>query len=199
MYPRQAPILLTHVCRHWREVATNFPPLWARISLSFKEGHGYSNSQRPIYDEWLNRSKSAALNLHIEIKRRWIYDTVSNVPNIHLDGILIPASQSLTRLTLNRVPARHVQALPSGLFGSLEYLVVRPVNDRDGWFSPPARPPMIEAFREAPSLRRAALVSGEQGTNIALPLEQLTHCVLGCDGCRDAHRPFLAHEHFNLM
>ncbi|KZT12031.1 uncharacterized protein LAESUDRAFT_163766 [Laetiporus sulphureus 93-53] len=52
-------ILVSHVCRHWREVAINTPALWT--SIDFSEGHPYARSA--VY---LERSENAPLDLCID-------------------------------------------------------------------------------------------------------------------------------------
>jgi hypothetical protein len=36
---QRVPWTLSHVCRHWREIALSFPPLWSHVSCHFVEKH----------------------------------------------------------------------------------------------------------------------------------------------------------------
>ncbi|KAJ2914207.1 hypothetical protein MD484_g6194, partial [Candolleomyces efflorescens] len=76
--------------------------------------------------------------------------------NLVLDTLLIPFSTSLTSLVLSRVPISHIQALPHGLFPSLEKLVIA-VNHEEFARSPWLLTRAIVAFEDAPVLRRLAI------------------------------------------
>ncbi|TDL20757.1 hypothetical protein BD410DRAFT_355654 [Rickenella mellea] len=55
---REAPILLTRVCRRWRALAPSVPQLWAAISL----GRSWSEARDlKALDVWINRSQSHPL------------------------------------------------------------------------------------------------------------------------------------------
>ncbi|KAG2143692.1 hypothetical protein DEU56DRAFT_884346 [Suillus clintonianus] len=65
----QAPLLLTGVCRRWREVAVNMPSLWCRLSVMV----ALSSSWRPQasgYDLWLKRSRGYPLSLALFCNNR---------------------------------------------------------------------------------------------------------------------------------
>ncbi|KAJ2925388.1 hypothetical protein H1R20_g11711, partial [Candolleomyces eurysporus] len=193
-----APILLTHVCRRWRDVATNLSPLWAKVTLSFKQGAGYNDSQLLKSSEWLNRSVSSLLNVQIQVeKSRRGSKPLPPTNTVPFDRFLVPISQSLTRLTLSRVPISDIQTLPPGSFPFLESLVMRLEDDAD-WDEEPEETRLIEAFREAPSLRRVAVSEWEiqpgDRINVALPLEQLTHYVLGQSEWGGDYHAFLGHS-----
>ncbi|KAG2057494.1 hypothetical protein BDR06DRAFT_1005123 [Suillus hirtellus] len=67
MWPtsRLAPMLLTKICRRWREVATNMPRLWCRLHLQEAEGRDW---QRIVfcYSSWLERSRGFQLSLSLK-------------------------------------------------------------------------------------------------------------------------------------
>ncbi|KAG1868306.1 hypothetical protein DFJ58DRAFT_99336 [Suillus subalutaceus] len=66
---RQAPILLTKICRRWREVAVGLPMLWCRLQLEV----GYDDWQQRAfcYDFWLKRSGGCLLSLRLKTRTDW--------------------------------------------------------------------------------------------------------------------------------
>ncbi|KAG0704597.1 hypothetical protein DFH29DRAFT_365883 [Suillus ampliporus] len=57
----EAPMLLTEVCRRWREVAVGIPGLWCRLTVESTHGDWYRNAF--CYDSWLKRSQGRPLSL----------------------------------------------------------------------------------------------------------------------------------------
>ncbi|KAG1874366.1 hypothetical protein F4604DRAFT_740614 [Suillus subluteus] len=62
--PYLAPVLLTTVCRRWREVAVDMPSLWHRLRL--EAGHGDWQQRAFCYDSCLKRSRGRQLSLTLE-------------------------------------------------------------------------------------------------------------------------------------
>ncbi|KAK7021246.1 F-box domain-containing protein [Favolaschia claudopus] len=62
-----APILLTHVCRRWREIALSFPGLWTSISVSAVLTHigPQSEGLLNMLEAWLIRSASNLLSVSV--------------------------------------------------------------------------------------------------------------------------------------
>ncbi|KAG2103755.1 uncharacterized protein F5147DRAFT_808729 [Suillus discolor] len=63
---KSPPILLTRICRHWREVAADMPSLWCRLSMNID--HADSRNWRQAvfgYDLWLKRTQGRPLSLEI--------------------------------------------------------------------------------------------------------------------------------------
>ncbi|KAG1874388.1 hypothetical protein F4604DRAFT_741972 [Suillus subluteus] len=63
---KQAPMLLTRICRRWRDIAMGFPNLWCRLRLNADGVHDIN--WQPIafyYDSWLRRSRGLPLSLEI--------------------------------------------------------------------------------------------------------------------------------------
>ncbi|OAX37660.1 hypothetical protein K503DRAFT_719457 [Rhizopogon vinicolor AM-OR11-026] len=61
--PMEGPMLLTNICRRWREVVVNMPSLWCRLTVG-----GLTKAQRKTtfcYDSWLKRSRQRPLSLRI--------------------------------------------------------------------------------------------------------------------------------------
>ncbi|KAG1845861.1 hypothetical protein DFJ58DRAFT_632477, partial [Suillus subalutaceus] len=60
----EAPLLLTAVCRRWREVAVAMPSLWCRLALSV-DRQGQWEWQIFHYKSWLKRSRGCPLSLEL--------------------------------------------------------------------------------------------------------------------------------------
>ncbi|KAG1816177.1 hypothetical protein EV424DRAFT_1073731 [Suillus variegatus] len=61
--PVKAPILLTRICRRWREVAVGTPGLWCRL---YVEADDKKMLKAPFcYDLWLKRSRGRPLSLDL--------------------------------------------------------------------------------------------------------------------------------------
>ncbi|KAG2143806.1 uncharacterized protein EDB93DRAFT_1228660 [Suillus bovinus] len=59
--PFMAPMLLTRVCRRWREIAVDMPSLWRNLRL--KLGHGNWQQRAFCYDAYLRRSRGRQISL----------------------------------------------------------------------------------------------------------------------------------------
>lgn len=74
MRPKDFPMLLTHVCHRWREVATSSPLLWNRLEVRVPEDIGYNPSSRSqaffFFQHWLERSRSAPLTISLSSPSR---------------------------------------------------------------------------------------------------------------------------------
>ncbi|KAG1788487.1 uncharacterized protein HD556DRAFT_860599 [Suillus plorans] len=58
---RRAPILLTRICRRWREVAVGVPSLWCRLRVAVE--HNDWQKRAFCYDTWLKRTLGHPLSL----------------------------------------------------------------------------------------------------------------------------------------
>ncbi|KAG2345918.1 hypothetical protein BDR05DRAFT_1058064 [Suillus weaverae] len=61
----EAPVLLTRICRLWREVAVDMPNLWCRLHLKLKHLRGLQR-QDNFYHLCLKRSRGCPLSLAID-------------------------------------------------------------------------------------------------------------------------------------
>ncbi|KAG1886172.1 hypothetical protein F4604DRAFT_1724979 [Suillus subluteus] len=85
---RQAPMLLTRVCRRWREIAVGLPRLWCSLQVDF----WYEDWQTRAlcYDSWLKRSGGRPLSLRLECGNDWS----------ELQSLLQPYVQQVSSLSL---------------------------------------------------------------------------------------------------
>ncbi|KAJ6466451.1 hypothetical protein C8R45DRAFT_1021783 [Mycena sanguinolenta] len=67
--PREAPTLLLHVCRIWREIAIGTPALWAKMDLSMDNAHSDEMARG-----WLKRAKACPLSVKLYRWPRWYGD-----------------------------------------------------------------------------------------------------------------------------
>ncbi|KAJ7709442.1 hypothetical protein B0H17DRAFT_226921 [Mycena rosella] len=58
--PGKAPMLLTHVCRAWREIALSTPALWAEFA-----GLRSSGNYARIFETWLSRAGTLPLSIRL--------------------------------------------------------------------------------------------------------------------------------------
>ncbi|KAG1845863.1 hypothetical protein DFJ58DRAFT_502744 [Suillus subalutaceus] len=66
---RLAPILLTRICRRWREVAAGTPSLWCRLRLAVE--HNGWQKRAFCYDAWLKRTLGHPLSLSLRCYDNW--------------------------------------------------------------------------------------------------------------------------------
>ncbi|KAG0706514.1 hypothetical protein DFH29DRAFT_1076953 [Suillus ampliporus] len=59
-----APLLLTRVCRRWREVAIGTPNLWCKLHVSFAP-RDHWEQQALCYHSWLKRSRGCPISLNV--------------------------------------------------------------------------------------------------------------------------------------
>ncbi|KAG1897116.1 uncharacterized protein F5891DRAFT_547129 [Suillus fuscotomentosus] len=66
---RQAPILLTRICRRWREVAVGTPSLWCRLWVAVE--HNDWQKRAFCYDVWLKRTLGHPISLALHCYNDW--------------------------------------------------------------------------------------------------------------------------------
>jgi hypothetical protein len=87
--PGLAPVLLTTICRQWREIAIGFPKLWCMLQLQVDRADW---QQRALcYDTWLKRSRGCPLSLRI----------MCHGDSSELRNVLQPHIQNISSLTLD--------------------------------------------------------------------------------------------------
>ncbi|KAG2067317.1 hypothetical protein BDR04DRAFT_1105192 [Suillus decipiens] len=66
---RLAPLLLTRICRRWREVAVGMPSLWCRLRLAVE--HNDWQKRALCYDSWLKRTSGHPISLALRCYDNW--------------------------------------------------------------------------------------------------------------------------------
>ncbi|KAG1771060.1 hypothetical protein EV702DRAFT_659273 [Suillus placidus] len=116
-----APILLTRICRRWREVAVGMSSLWCGVTVDID----HEDWQRAafFYDAWLERSRDRPLSLALKCfkndatnLRSLLEHHTNQISSLH---IILFANTFTPDLLLNDLPA--LQELTITTFDSLWY------------------------------------------------------------------------------
>jgi hypothetical protein len=114
-----APLLLTKICRRWREVAVDMPYLWCMLSVAVTD----RNWQQVAfcYESWLKRARGRPLSL-----RLW-FDADDH--SAKLQRLLQPYANQVTSLCLNlrRPDATEINMFTN--FRALQEMIVDVDND----------------------------------------------------------------------
>ncbi|KAF8161540.1 hypothetical protein B0H34DRAFT_383997 [Crassisporium funariophilum] len=62
---KQAPLLLTWVCQHWRNIVINVPDLWTTMHLYMNEKADLRANQTPLFRLWNDRTKGKPLQIFL--------------------------------------------------------------------------------------------------------------------------------------
>ncbi|KAG1814021.1 uncharacterized protein BJ212DRAFT_1482367 [Suillus subaureus] len=122
--PALAPVLLTTICRRWREVALGLPSLWCTLQLV---GDDDWHKRAFFYDSWLKRSRGHPLSLSLECfsnlsePQSLLQEYIPQISSLQLefsdcDGPFIMEDfHALKELTINNYgfdPKRAIDLLP---------------------------------------------------------------------------------------
>ncbi|KAH8119427.1 hypothetical protein DFH11DRAFT_1564950 [Phellopilus nigrolimitatus] len=79
----EAPLSVSHVCRHWRNVALSMRNLWAGIYVACTSDNSILDITTPALKEWLKRSGKTDLSIRLECQRSTplleVYQSATNV------------------------------------------------------------------------------------------------------------------------
>ncbi|KAJ7369056.1 hypothetical protein DFH08DRAFT_947935 [Mycena albidolilacea] len=183
--PRNAPMLLLHICKAWRSVAISTPSLWAELRLTLDR---------------LPRSFFEAENLEIFLAD-WLARVGACPLSVHLYGFLPNAEDGQRFMTTNldRLSS-HIQALTLDIpishypehslrFPRLRDLALGYNGEEDLVGLESASP--IQTFSAASQLRKLDLFSGAAPSHFAVPwetLEAFTSEELSAQECADVLR-----------
>ncbi|KAJ7320799.1 hypothetical protein DFH08DRAFT_387418 [Mycena albidolilacea] len=148
-----SPILLTHICRGWREIALASPVLWRAIHISGNDD---------LVSTFLSRSVLRPLSIHLNEWRQPFDDLAQDFL-----APLLPHCARLEYLTLRL----------SACFGSPRIDAAMPLLQRiDLALDNHSESPLV-VLRQAPLLR-AAVLNDYAAASTALPWAQLTSLTL---------------------
>ncbi|OAX36314.1 hypothetical protein K503DRAFT_744563 [Rhizopogon vinicolor AM-OR11-026] len=98
------PLLLTRICRRWREVAVDTPSLWCNLSVNISRKQSTQWPQAAFcYDSWLRRSQGLPLSL-----TRVRYD---NDDKTKVQSLLQPYMKQITSIVFPTTKAYQLFAL----------------------------------------------------------------------------------------
>lgn len=179
---REAPLLLTQICRAWRSISISMPKLWNSISLSYND-HLPSAPESALIQTWIMRSGNLPLSIELHRTDHWkslqwsdgyIELLVAHAPRIQ------EISGHLTTRAANKLLAcQHIHELKT--------LRLVDAHLHVGQF--------LEISKSATGLRNIALEGQIEGMAMQLqsiPCAQLTtfdiSCVLDISDCFDIFR-----------
>ncbi|OAX34338.1 hypothetical protein K503DRAFT_454175 [Rhizopogon vinicolor AM-OR11-026] len=93
--PELAPILLTGICRRWREIVVNTPGLWCRLYVVVYSDNNAWRKAASLYSLWLKRSQGYPLSLAIECPNPY-----NGTAKLELESLLQLYKSRITSLQL---------------------------------------------------------------------------------------------------
>ncbi|KAG1814006.1 uncharacterized protein BJ212DRAFT_388415 [Suillus subaureus] len=164
-----APLLLTRICRRWRDVAVGLPRLWCRLQLEVwhntwqERAYPRDDWQTRAfgYDSWLKRSGACPLSLRLKCRTDWsklqslLQPYIQQISSLSLDFLssigpfVMEDFHALKELTIRQ----YIRDRPArGINRSLLKLPVnlRRINMKDLWFDLQAIK-FLHCFRMGPS------------------------------------------------
>ncbi|KAF7333051.1 F-box domain-containing protein [Mycena venus] len=164
-----APLLLTRICRDWRNLAQDSPELWTSLKID--------RAAIPVelIETWLSRAQTLPLSLELEVSS-W-----DDVPWNSAEVIVVFERHSQTwRDVALDLPFEQLY-----LFGESSHLHL-PLLERlaVAIHELALELPPLTAFQNAPALRRLSLSRDVLGTKMQLPWAQITSMEFGSGSLR---------------
>ncbi|KAG1848496.1 hypothetical protein DFJ58DRAFT_465771 [Suillus subalutaceus] len=151
---KQAPMLLTNICRRWREIAVGMPRLWCSLQVEFwypywqmrASAHERWQARALGYDSWLKRSGGRPLSLKLECGNDWselqslLQPYVQQVSSLSLgfishDGpFMLEDFQSLKELTIHTYVFDDYERAINPSLSKLP-VNLRTINMKNVWFN----------------------------------------------------------------
>ncbi|KAG1862644.1 hypothetical protein F4604DRAFT_1574444 [Suillus subluteus] len=136
---KAVPMLLTRICRRWREVAVNMPSLWQRLYVG-------KDWQRAAfcYESWLKRSRGRPLSLELQChENNWT----------ELRSLLQPHINRVSSLSLD-----FYQNVPQLEVTITDFLALEELTISLDWSDSAAR--MVQSISQPPCTLRSLTVTG---------------------------------------
>jgi hypothetical protein len=166
-----APLVLTQVCKGWREVASSSPRLWSSLTLSFRPKSSY---RCILAHRWLKRSAGCPLNLRID-NPVGAFDGIPTTLAQKLVIDIIASSHRWLNVDLNLyIPSPFLEPFVA-VKHELPILQCLAISFPQGARGA-ARNPYLTTFKHAPRLHTVHLGHGTT-VKLALPWHQLTHII----------------------
>ncbi|KAH6880995.1 hypothetical protein BKA70DRAFT_171804 [Coprinopsis sp. MPI-PUGE-AT-0042] len=181
----ESPLLLTHICSHWRALAWDCSQLWTSLSITTRQSDPRVALRDGLLLDWFKRCKGSNVDFHFiflktsPAKERKI-PGLAELYDTHFEFFPralthVPAF-SFRSLTLYCLPLKVVLSFPRDALPSLERLVLTfHYSDQHYWVGDEEP---IRAFENCRLLRRLALKGDclrDLSRAISFPWHQLTH------------------------
>ncbi|KAJ7078037.1 hypothetical protein B0H15DRAFT_540913 [Mycena belliarum] len=176
--PREAPMILGHVCRHWRSVAYNTPRLWDMVYLS-----NLASPDLPFDSSIVHDILAHSRHLPLEISLKYETRPESFSDALACFDTLRASHERLRTLTMyllnpefDILPREKVFPVLSSIDIKIDYRIVGENLNRDATVSG-----TLEGFSSAPALRSLRLEANFTPEDILIstfPWSQLTHLEL---------------------
>ena len=177
--PKEAPVLLTHVCQRWRIIAVNEGRLWAALRFRPTPEFVAGNPRLLLIlaISALQRCKGCKHSVELHFA-----DGFNSLPSDTLSIPLQPfllLDTSLATLALRNVRLKEMVNLRRGLFPALESLALSFRGQGVRVNNPKTEAWVISAFEDAPNLHRVAFntetLDESIDVQLSLPWNQITH------------------------
>jgi hypothetical protein len=155
---REAPLVLTRICRHWRDLAQSTPSIWSALRIVVPSGHkDHRDFQLKRIERWLGYTKSVPLTLEI-----WSLDPPDLSLSPEFDeafcAVIHPHAHHIHSITLD-VSDQFLKVFADSTFVSWPLLhkvsIIRAVN----WDQHPGYKPIEVPFLhiwDAPNIKKVA-------------------------------------------
>ena len=163
------PLVISGVCRAWRDMAHSAPRLWSSVSLRIDPSTKGSAIQAELLDQWLRLAQALPLSITITFKGKDAEGGVIHWTRLPTNVISVAASYSHQWESLDIfLPSAWATTLRStiGRIPNLKSLSLQGLPYKDESFSS-----FSETFLDAPKLRTVVLAS--ENMSVGLPYHQL--------------------------
>ncbi|KAG1874396.1 hypothetical protein F4604DRAFT_742290 [Suillus subluteus] len=120
----RSPMLLTRICRRWREVAVDTPSLWCRLLVGFMSHHRKPRRREAFcYNTWLKRSRGLPLSLALTCRPNSLTRLLQPYTS-QISCLRIVYCAATRDFLLNDLPALQVLSMDGWVSGRSEKSVI---------------------------------------------------------------------------